>query len=174
MVIGAGAGGLVTAAGAAGVGARVAIIEEHLMGGDCLNVGCVPSKALVRCARAAHEVSLTPLDKVCTCLIIRMRHQQVVWSHGGLLLQRVCVCVCLCVSVSLSLSLCVCVRACAHVIISCNKYVASWLGMPSANLVHSYVSLTGPSLSQLQLSCLFRLFWQHTKFELQTLAYRRH
>lgn len=56
MVIGAGAGGLVTAAGAAGVGARVAIVEEHLMGGDCLNVGCVPSKALVRCARAAHEV----------------------------------------------------------------------------------------------------------------------
>ncbi|KAL0034130.1 hypothetical protein WJX79_010751 [Trebouxia sp. C0005] len=55
VVIGAGAGGLVTAAGAAGVGARVAIIEEHLMGGDCLNVGCVPSKALIRCARAAHE-----------------------------------------------------------------------------------------------------------------------
>lgn len=44
VVIGAGAGGLVTAAGAAGVGAKVAIIEEHLMGGDCLNVGCVPSK----------------------------------------------------------------------------------------------------------------------------------
>jgi len=90
----------------------------------------------------------------------------------------VSVSVCVCLSVSLSLSLCVCVcvcvRACAHVIISCNKYVASWLGMPSANLVHSYVSLTGPSLSQLQLSCLFRLFWQHTKFELQTLAYRRH
>ena len=58
VVIGAGAGGLVTAAGAAGVGARVAIIEEHLMGGDCLNVGCVPSKALIRCARAAHEVGL--------------------------------------------------------------------------------------------------------------------
>lgn len=58
VVIGAGAGGLVTAAGAAGVGARVAIVEEHLMGGDCLNVGCVPSKALIRCARAAHEVNL--------------------------------------------------------------------------------------------------------------------
>lgn len=56
VVIGAGAGGLVTAAGSAGVGGRVAIIEEHLMGGDCLNVGCVPSKALIRCARAAHEV----------------------------------------------------------------------------------------------------------------------
>ncbi len=44
------------APGAAGVGARVAIVEQHLFGGDCLNVGCVPSKALIRCARAAHEV----------------------------------------------------------------------------------------------------------------------
>ena len=47
VVIGAGAGGLVSAAGAAGVGARVALIEAHLLGGDCLNVGCVPSKALL-------------------------------------------------------------------------------------------------------------------------------
>jgi pyruvate/2-oxoglutarate dehydrogenase complex dihydrolipoamide dehydrogenase (E3) component len=56
VVIGAGAGGLVSAAGAAGVGAQVALIESHLLGGDCLNVGCVPSKALLRCARAAAEV----------------------------------------------------------------------------------------------------------------------
>jgi len=56
VVIGAGAGGLVSAAGAAGVGARVALIESHLLGGDCLNVGCVPSKALLRCAKAAAEV----------------------------------------------------------------------------------------------------------------------
>jgi len=56
VVIGAGAGGLVSAAGAAGAGARVALIEAHLLGGDCLNVGCVPSKALLRCARAAAEV----------------------------------------------------------------------------------------------------------------------
>ncbi len=56
VVIGAGAGGLVSAAGAAGVGARVALIESHLLGGDCLNVGCVPSKALLRCARAAANV----------------------------------------------------------------------------------------------------------------------
>ena len=56
VVIGAGAGGLITAAGAAGVGARVAIIESHLLGGDCLNVGCVPSKALLRCAKAAASV----------------------------------------------------------------------------------------------------------------------
>ena len=45
VVIGAGSGGLVSAAGAAGVGAHVALIESHLLGGDCLNVGCVPSKA---------------------------------------------------------------------------------------------------------------------------------
>ncbi len=55
VVIGAGTAGLVTAAGAAGVGAKVALIERHLMGGDCLNVGCVPSKALIRCARAAAD-----------------------------------------------------------------------------------------------------------------------
>lgn len=55
-MIGAGAGGLVSSAGAAGVGAKVAIIEEYLMGGDCLNVGCVPSKAIIRCARVAYEV----------------------------------------------------------------------------------------------------------------------
>jgi pyruvate/2-oxoglutarate dehydrogenase complex dihydrolipoamide dehydrogenase (E3) component len=56
VVVGAGAGGLVSAAGAAGMGARVAIIESHLMGGDCLTVGCVPSKALLRCAKAAAAV----------------------------------------------------------------------------------------------------------------------
>jgi len=56
VVIGAGTGGLVTAAGAAGFGARVALIERHLMGGDCLNVGCVPSKTLIRSARIMAEV----------------------------------------------------------------------------------------------------------------------
>ena len=56
VVIGAGAGGLVSAAGAAGIGARVALIESHLLGGDCLTVGCVPSKALLRCAKAAAAV----------------------------------------------------------------------------------------------------------------------
>ena len=55
VVIGAGTAGLVCAAGAAGLGARVALIERHLLGGDCLNTGCVPSKALIRAARAAHE-----------------------------------------------------------------------------------------------------------------------
>eukprot|EP01100_Stratorugosa_tubuloviscum_P014618 TRINITY_DN7931_c0_g1_i1.p1 TRINITY_DN7931_c0_g1~~TRINITY_DN7931_c0_g1_i1.p1 ORF type:complete len:662 (-),score=300.30 TRINITY_DN7931_c0_g1_i1:64-2001(-) len=56
LVIGAGAAGLVTAAGSAGVGAKVALIEENLLGGDCLNFGCVPSKALLRCARAIGEL----------------------------------------------------------------------------------------------------------------------
>src|SRR3982751_2777994 len=56
VVLGAGTAGLVTAAGAAGLGARVALVERELMGGDCLNVGCVPSKALLRCARAAADV----------------------------------------------------------------------------------------------------------------------
>lgn len=52
VVVGAGTAGLVTAAVGAGLGARVALVERHLMGGDCLNVGCVPSKAVVRAARA--------------------------------------------------------------------------------------------------------------------------
>lgn len=56
VVIGAGTAGLVTAAGAAGLGAKVALVEKHLMGGDCLNVGCVPSKTLIRSAGVAHEV----------------------------------------------------------------------------------------------------------------------
>ena len=56
VVIGAGTAGLVTAAGAAGLGAKVALIERHAMGGDCLNVGCVPSKALIRAARTAAQV----------------------------------------------------------------------------------------------------------------------
>ncbi|MEQ2005369.1 MAG: mercuric reductase [Limisphaerales bacterium] len=55
VVIGGGTAGLVTAAGAAGLGAKVALIEKHLLGGDCLNVGCVPSKALLRASRAAAE-----------------------------------------------------------------------------------------------------------------------
>lgn len=56
VVIGAGTAGLVTAAAAAGLGAKVALIERGLMGGDCLNVGCVPSKALISAARLAAAV----------------------------------------------------------------------------------------------------------------------
>ncbi len=56
VVLGAGTAGLVTAAGAAGLGAKVALVEKHFMGGDCLNVGCVPSKALIRASRAMADV----------------------------------------------------------------------------------------------------------------------
>jgi len=55
VVLGAGTAGLVTAAGAAGLGAKVALVERSLMGGDCLNVGCVPSKGVIRAARGWHE-----------------------------------------------------------------------------------------------------------------------
>jgi len=56
VVIGAGPAGLVTAAAAASLGAKVALIERHLMGGDCLNVGCVPSKAVIQSARVSATV----------------------------------------------------------------------------------------------------------------------
>lgn len=56
VVIGGGTAGLVTAAGAAGLGARVALVESRFLGGDCLNVGCVPSKCLISAARAAAGV----------------------------------------------------------------------------------------------------------------------
>jgi pyruvate/2-oxoglutarate dehydrogenase complex dihydrolipoamide dehydrogenase (E3) component len=52
VVLGAGTAGLITAVIAASLGAKVALIEKHLMGGDCLNVGCVPSKGVIRAARA--------------------------------------------------------------------------------------------------------------------------
>jgi pyruvate/2-oxoglutarate dehydrogenase complex dihydrolipoamide dehydrogenase (E3) component len=55
VVIGAGTAGLVSAIGAAGLGAKVALVERDLMGGDCLNYGCVPSKALIRSSRAAYD-----------------------------------------------------------------------------------------------------------------------
>jgi len=56
VVIGAGTAGLVAAAGAAGLGAKVALVERHLMGGDCLNFGCVPSKGIIRSGRVAASV----------------------------------------------------------------------------------------------------------------------
>lgn len=56
VVIGAGAGGLVTAYIAAAVKASVTLVERHKMGGDCLNYGCVPSKALIRSAKLAHQL----------------------------------------------------------------------------------------------------------------------
>jgi pyruvate/2-oxoglutarate dehydrogenase complex dihydrolipoamide dehydrogenase (E3) component len=56
VVIGAGTAGLVTAAGTAGLGGRVALVERNLMGGDCLNFGCVPSKALISSARLVQRI----------------------------------------------------------------------------------------------------------------------
>ncbi|HHP7246034.1 MAG TPA: FAD-dependent oxidoreductase, partial [Elainellaceae cyanobacterium] len=58
VVIGAGTAGLVTAAGAAGldIGLKVALVERHLMGGDCLNVGCVPSKCIIRSSRVVADM----------------------------------------------------------------------------------------------------------------------
>lgn len=57
VVLGGGTAGLVCAIGAAGLGARVALVERHMLGGDCLNTGCVPSKALIRSARVVGEVT---------------------------------------------------------------------------------------------------------------------
>jgi len=56
VVVGAGTAGLVAAAGAAGLGARVALVERRFMGGDCLNFGCVPSKGIIRSARLVGEL----------------------------------------------------------------------------------------------------------------------
>jgi pyruvate/2-oxoglutarate dehydrogenase complex dihydrolipoamide dehydrogenase (E3) component len=56
VVLGGGTAGLVSAMGAAGLGARVALVERHLLGGDCLNTGCVPSKSVLRSARVIGEV----------------------------------------------------------------------------------------------------------------------
>jgi pyruvate/2-oxoglutarate dehydrogenase complex dihydrolipoamide dehydrogenase (E3) component len=60
VVIGGGAAGLTAAGGAALVGARVALVERGAMGGECLNTGCVPSKALLHAARVAHVVRTAP------------------------------------------------------------------------------------------------------------------
>ena len=56
LVIGGGSAGLVCAVGAAGVGAKVALVEKHLLGGDCLNTGCVPSKTVIRSAKVIGEI----------------------------------------------------------------------------------------------------------------------
>ena len=58
VVIGGGTAGLVCAAGAAGLGARVALVEQWRLGGDCLHTGCVPSKAMLRSARVVAESRL--------------------------------------------------------------------------------------------------------------------
>ena len=55
-IIGGGAAGLVTAAGAASLGAKVLLIEKHRLGGDCLYTGCVPSKTIIHSAQVAHTI----------------------------------------------------------------------------------------------------------------------
>ncbi|MCA9897595.1 MAG: mercuric reductase [Ardenticatenaceae bacterium] len=56
LVIGGGSAGLVAAVGARGLGAKVALVEKHLLGGDCLNAGCVPSKTILRSAKAVGDI----------------------------------------------------------------------------------------------------------------------
>jgi pyruvate/2-oxoglutarate dehydrogenase complex dihydrolipoamide dehydrogenase (E3) component len=58
VAIGGGTAGLISAIGAAGLGARAALVERHRLGGDCLNYGCVPSKALIAASRAVRQLSL--------------------------------------------------------------------------------------------------------------------
>ena len=69
VALGAGAAGLVSAKQSARRGARSALIEMHLAGGDCLNVGCVPSKALIRVARAVKEAK--HMDSLGVCVRTR-------------------------------------------------------------------------------------------------------
>ncbi len=91
VVLGAGTAGLVSAVGAAGLGARVAIVERHLMGGDCLNVGCVPSKGVLRASRAAAAVRdaaaygvriAGPIDVDFGAAMERMRRLRAGISHN--------------------------------------------------------------------------------------------
>jgi mercury(II) reductase len=90
VVIGAGTAGLVTAAGAAGLGAKVALVERHLMGGDCLNVGCVPSKCVIRSSRVIGDLAVSAdlgiqappaLDVNFSAVMERMRRLRARISH---------------------------------------------------------------------------------------------
>ena len=56
VIIGGGSAGLVAASGASSLGAKVALVEKGFLGGDCLNYGCVPSKGIIRSAKAAHAI----------------------------------------------------------------------------------------------------------------------
>jgi pyruvate/2-oxoglutarate dehydrogenase complex dihydrolipoamide dehydrogenase (E3) component len=84
VVIGGGTAGLVCAVGAAGLGARVALVERARLGGDCLNTGCVPSKAILRTARAIGEfrradalgVRVTGIDVDFPAVMRRMRQRR--------------------------------------------------------------------------------------------------
>ena len=90
VVIGAGTAGLVTAAGAAALGARVALVEKNFMGGDCLNFGCVPSKALLRSAHFYSDLHHAPrfsgsapvsADANFAAAMMRMRRLRARISH---------------------------------------------------------------------------------------------
>jgi len=86
VVVGAGTAGLLTAAGAAALGAKVALVERHLLGGDCLNYGCVPSKGLIRAARAirdaqtAGEFGVIGGERLCIDFATAMERMQHVRS----------------------------------------------------------------------------------------------
>lgn len=88
VVVGAGSAGLITALVASSLGAKVALIERHLMGGDCLNVGCVPSKALIHAARRAHatrsasDLGLAPPAEEVD-FATAMRQMRAVRAHIG-------------------------------------------------------------------------------------------
>jgi pyruvate/2-oxoglutarate dehydrogenase complex dihydrolipoamide dehydrogenase (E3) component len=83
-VIGGGAAGLVAAAGAAALGAKVVLVEKHRLGGDCLWTGCVPSKALLASARVAHllragaRYGLPPSDAPVALPAVMERVRQVI------------------------------------------------------------------------------------------------
>jgi pyruvate/2-oxoglutarate dehydrogenase complex dihydrolipoamide dehydrogenase (E3) component len=89
LVIGGGSGGLVAAAGAAGLGAKVALVEKHLLGGDCLNVGCVPSKTLIRSAKVVGDlrrgaelgVKVTGVEVDFAAVMARVRRVRAEISH---------------------------------------------------------------------------------------------
>jgi pyruvate/2-oxoglutarate dehydrogenase complex dihydrolipoamide dehydrogenase (E3) component len=90
VAVGGGTAGIIAALGTAGIGGRAALIERHLLGGDCLNFGCVPSKALLRSARAAYDAATcgefgcrpaAPPDVDFSAVMERMRRLRAGISH---------------------------------------------------------------------------------------------